>query len=257
MSFGGNSVAQKKRKVFYDDHNGIFKTETAIEMLKRQCKYTARMADVLNRCEETRLRATTKSVDAGKHIFELKTDKELMMYKENLRDHKAYIQVLENISREREKTEYDDKYGKYGPGVNKIELEHAIQQQLREMSPTVIRKRNANLLLSQRKKMEVFNRNLKTPEIFAMSRSKRSKSESPDVRKTSPKPKTKTPKLILPPITVSLSKQDSKVKFADSSSPNVKNEDDVENDIDKTRSNNVSEQKELLPSVFVTQIGNS
>lgn len=229
MSFGAGGDV-KKKKVFYDEYTGSFYTESKMEALQRQCDYRSKMAGVLNRSEAARLRVKHNTVQAAQHIFEMKNERERTMYQENLKDHQAYKQVLENIVKERAKQEWDDKYGIYGAGINRQELDIEVQKQLREMSPVVKRKRAAEFLLSQRKRVEVFDRTKKTPELLEKVHKKRM--EQIEKEKEIEESPRKTPKLILPPITVTLRREDSRSNIE------------------------VANEMSSLPTVFVTQRSN-
>lgn len=230
MSVGGGSDV-KKKKVFYDEYSGSFYTESKMEALQRQSDYRSKMEGVLNRSEAARLKVKHNTVKAAQHIFDMKNDRERTTFQENLKDHQAYKQVLENIVKERSKDQdWDDKYGIYGPGVSRQELDSEVQKQLHEMSPMVRRKRAAEFLLSQRKRVEVFDRKKKTPELLEKVHKKRM--EQLEKEKEVEEAPRKTPKLILPPITVTLRKEDTRSSI------------EVTNDVS------------LLPTVFVTQRSN-
>ena len=211
MNFGSDNGMSKRRKVFYDEYSGGFYTETHIDELKRKCDYRTNMADVLNRSEEARLCSAIKTVNAARNLFELKREREVTLHRENLKDHIAYKAVLDHISKERDNNpNWDDKFGKYGMGVNKKDLEENIQLQLHEMDPMIRRKRQAEHILSNRKKVEVFDRKMNTEALLAMAHKQKHSSASP-TRKRSPskEPKEKAmPKLILPPITVTRRKEE-------------------------------------------------
>lgn len=207
-------IIPKKRKVIYDEHANKFYPETYMESLHRQCLYRAKMADVQNRGVEAKLTFVNKKVETEKGLFLMKNDKEVTIHRSNLKDHKAYIKVLEQLLKEKPIPDFDGKYGRYGLGCSKNDLEPLIQNQRYEMTPEVIRKRQAELLLSRRKKMEVFDRRISTSALLErMTKRKQiKKSETPPPESRTPSPQewratdSKTPKLILPPITVSKSR---------------------------------------------------
>ncbi|XP_069141872.1 uncharacterized protein [Argopecten irradians] len=247
MNFGSDNGMSKKKKVFYDDYTGGFYTESRMENLKRKCNYRSKMAEVINRSEGSRLHVALKTVDTAKHLFEMKSERETTFYRECLKDHLAYKHVLEGISKERDNdSSWDGRYGKYGQGVNRTDLDPQISEQLVEMAPEVKRKRQAEMLLSQRKKPEVFDRNMKTPDLLGLVRNKRAKSSSP-VRRKPVAPSNgsgrKTPKLILPPITLTLSRESTADKVV-----NVRNLQST-----NKRSNTTMGDSSGLPTVFVTQ----
>jgi len=246
MNFGTDAGISKRKKVFFDEYTNGFYTESKMETLQRKCEYRSKGADVLNRSEESRLNIALKSVKAARNLFTMKTEREQTFHQEKLRDHLAYKHVLENISKQRDKmTDWDDTYGKYGFGINKTELDSEIQHQRQEMTPMVIRKRQAEQLLSNRKKVDVFDRNMKTPELLGLIKNKRTKSSSPVHRRKSPARK-KTPKLILPPITVTWNR--------DKSSRRNENSVNVDNLESKPTPVNKSAEDKGLPAVFVTQV---
>ncbi|OWF44585.1 hypothetical protein KP79_PYT12074 [Mizuhopecten yessoensis] len=247
MNFGSDNGMSKRRKVFYDDYTGGFYTESRMENLKRKCDYSGKMAEVINRSEVSRLNVALKTVNTAKHLFEMKTERETTFYRDCLKDHLAYKHVLEGISKERDSdSSWDWKYGRYGKGVNRTDLEPQINEQLVEMAPDVKRKRQAEMLLSQRKKPEVFDRNMKTNDLLGLIKNKRTKSSSPVRRKTGA-PYTgsgrRTPKLILPPITVTMSRESTADKVV-----NVRNLESTHK-----RSNTTTADTSGLPTVFVTQ----
>ncbi|KAK3102661.1 hypothetical protein FSP39_012978 [Pinctada imbricata] len=230
MNFGGDGGANRKRKVIYDEYTNGFYTESKMESLQRQCDFRSKMAGVLNRGEESKLTGKRKAVEAEKQIFELKNEKETTLHRENLRDYQAYREVLRNILKERENDKnWDDKYGMYGSGVSRLDLELEVQRQKTEMTPIIVRKRNAEKLLSQRKRVEVFDRKMNTTELLNKARKKR---KQPDVESKSPEDSRRTPKLILPPITVTFRKEEDFESGAERRSTEVTND---------------------FPSVFVTQ----
>jgi hypothetical protein len=63
----------RARKVIYDDYTKAFYVETRVEALERQVATRAKLADVLNRSHDARLKDTTKRVSeedsrrGGKH----------------------------------------------------------------------------------------------------------------------------------------------------------------------------------------------
>lgn len=253
MNFGSDNGMSKRRKVFYDELTGGFYAENRMENLKRKCDYRGKMAEVINRSEGTRLNAALKTVNTAKHLFEMKVERETTFHRESLKDHLAYKHVLESISKEREHdVDWDWTYGKYGKSVNRTELDPQIHEQLTEMAPIVKRKRQAEKLLSQRKKPEVFDRKMKTPELLGLVKNKRSKSSSPMRKKshsTAVVSGRRTPKLILPPITVMLKREKT---MNSNSAVNVRRVDPV-----SARSHTTVGVQGGLPSVFVTQFESS
>ena len=209
MNFGGEPGPIRKRKVLYDEYTNGFYTESKMESLQRRCDFRTKMADVLNRGEESKLTAKRKTVEAETKIFETKNERETTFYRENLRDHQAYREVLRNIMKERENdNNWDDKYGMYGAGVNRTDLEQEVHKQRIEMSPVMVRKRNAEKLLSQRKRVEVFDRKMNTEEILNKACQARKKRKSPPNEEKVLEESRPTPKLILPPITLTFRKDD-------------------------------------------------
>lgn len=208
-------IIPKKRRVIYDEHSNKFYPETYMESLHRQCFYRAKMADVQNRGVEAKLTFVNKKVETEKGLFLMKNEKEVIVHKGNLKDHKAYIKVLEQILKEKPFPDFGGKYGRYGLGCSKSDLEPLIQHQRHEMMPEVIRKRQAELLLSRRKKMEVIDPRISTSALLerVAKRRKVKQSETPSPETRTPSPQewratdSKTPKLILPPITVSKSRE--------------------------------------------------
>jgi NADH:ubiquinone oxidoreductase subunit len=214
MSVEEDNIIPKKRKVYYDEYTNSFYPETYMDSLHRQCIYRAKMADVQNRSVEAKYSYVHKKVETEKSIYLMKNDKEVTYHKENLKDHKAYIKVLANILNEKPKPDFDGKYGRYGPGCSKSELEPLIQHQRYEMTPEVIRRRQAEMLLSRRKKMELIDRKMSTSallEKISKRKAVQNSTPSPPVRSASPEEvrnaDSKTPKLILPPITVTKSRE--------------------------------------------------
>lgn len=214
MSADEDTIISKKRKVHYDEYTNSFYPETFMESLQRQCAYRSKMADVQNRSVEAKNAFIYKKFDTEKSIFLAKNDKEVTYHRENLKDHKAYIKVLANILSEKQKPDFDGKYGRYGLGCSKSELEPQIQHQRYEMTPEVIRRRQAEMFLSRRRKMEVIDRKMSTSAILdriAKKRTVKPSTPSPKVRTPSPhevrNTDSKTPKLILPPITVTKSRE--------------------------------------------------
>ena len=213
MTFGNDSTT-RKRKVIYDDYTNGFYLESRAEALQRQVEYRTKATDVLNRSADARLNFERRQVDAARHLFQMRREREVGQHMEHLRDHVAYKLVLDKVARERETLNVDDSdYGKYGPGISRLELDEEVLHKIHDMSPTARRKRETDKLLRQRKKPTVFDRNLATPEIFQNSLSRRKNCSASPKNKSASR---KTPKLILPPITVKLAREDSKPKISDS-----------------------------------------
>ncbi|XP_071141225.1 uncharacterized protein [Mytilus edulis] len=214
MSTEEENIIPKKRKVIYDEYTNSFYPETYMDSLHRQCVYRAKMADVQNRSVEAKYTFIHKKVETEKNIFLMKNDKDVTYHSGNLKDHKAYIKVLENILKEKEHPDFGGKYGRYGLNNSKTNLEPLIQHQRYEMMPEVIRKRQAEMLLSKRKKMEVIDRRMSTSALLdRISKRRAVKTVTPSPKQRTPSPEemrttdSKTPKLILPPITVTKSRE--------------------------------------------------
>ncbi|KAL3853830.1 hypothetical protein ACJMK2_017331 [Sinanodonta woodiana] len=235
----GDHVSSKKMKVIFDEYTHRFYTESMLESLERQRNMIARLAEVKNKSEEARLNFSKRQVNAARNIFEMRNEKEVHQHKENLKDHEAHMLVLENLAKEREKRRRpeDDMLGRYGPGTTRPVLDDLIVQQLREMSPVMIRKRKAENILSKRRKMEVYSSTLKTSALFRKARQWRSQSVSPQ---RTPSPRKSSSRLILPPIAVSMTKDGKQRKFTETSAREPNQEDDPATE-------------STMPTVFITQ----
>ncbi|KAK3579407.1 hypothetical protein CHS0354_029715 [Potamilus streckersoni] len=213
-------VSTKKMKVIYDEYTRRFYTESMVESLERQRNMLARLAEVKNKSEEARLNFSKRQVNAARNMFEMRNEKEVHQHKENLKDHVAHMHVLESLAKEREERRRpaDDLLGRYGPGTTRPVLDDLIVQQLREMSPVMIRRRKAEKLLSKRRKLEVYSSRLKTSALFRKARERRSQSVSP---LCTPAPRKSTSKLILPPITVNMTKDGKQRKITETRQLNI------------------------------------
>jgi hypothetical protein len=243
MSLSGD-ITTKKRKVHYDTYTRGFYMETRVEALQRQVEYRGKMTGVRNKSEDARLSLAKKQVEGARYIFNRKNNRELSEHKENLTTTLAYKRVLGHIARDRDRIlrGEENNYGRYGEDSSRSSLEVDIAKEAREMSGFIKRKRDAERLLSHRKKLEVFDRTLATPEMYRAAQSKRSRSVSPvnRRRRKSSQRKIPTPKLILPPITVRLRREDSGPRVTDS--------------VSQAHSQRPNQSASLeLPSVFVTQ----
>ena len=242
----GEDIAVKKRKVVWDDYTGGFYAESKVEALQRLCDYRAKLTDVINKNEATRCRNAIRQVNAEKQMFLLRKEREAQKHNETWQDHKAHLNVLERLAKEREKifeSEVDN-YGRYPPGSLRSDLDSMVESELREMSPVVQRKREASRLLEKRTEISMIDRTKTTEDVF--DELKKRKSRAPSPAKTPAFKSKSAPKLILPAITVKLNTSADRIKMVEPVSQ-VKKQNINESNNSKTgRDTN-------LPSVFVTQ----
>lgn len=250
----GENITVKRRKVVYDEYAGGFYAESKVESLQRQCDYRARLTDVMNKGEEAKYRFACKQVEAERQLFLMKKEKAAHRHAEALLDHRAHLSVLDKLAKEHEQTltREDTLLGKYPPGSLRRDLEELIEKELKEMTPMVKRRREATKLFHKRNLNIDVNRSLTTDDLFEEIKNRKSRVPSP--AKT-PAPMNKhpasshsgkqreMPKLILPAITVKLSRDGTRTRTNDS----VK----VSGD---TGGNGSSVP---LPSVFITDVKGS
>lgn len=243
MGLGGD-VSVKRRKVIYDEYTGGFYAESKVESLQRQCEYRARLTDVMNKAEEAKYKLACKQVNAEKHMFLIRKEKTTHRHSEALQDYKAHRNVLEKLAKEREElnAQMEDIYGKYPPDSVRPNIEDLIEEELKEMSPMVRRRREATKLLLKRNDLSEVDRTMSTDDLFENLKHRKSRVPSP-AKSPSRTPGTETPKpaarLILPAITVKLGSSTAYPRGIEPSSRTNENS--------KFNNNNA-----MLPSVFVT-----
>lgn len=246
MGLGGD-VAAKKRKVVWDEYTGGFYAESKVEAVQRMCDYRAKLTDVINKNEAARCRNAIKQVDAEKQVFLIKKGREAQKHNDTWQDHKAHLNVLEKLAKDREKV-FDaevDNYGRYPPRSTRNDLDNMVETELREMSPVVRRKRNTERLLGKRNEISLIDRTKTTEHIFEELKNTRSRIPSP-AKTPAPARKSKSvPKLILPAITVKMSKSGDRAKTVEVSKVRRQN-------VDESQNNKVASNSGL-PPVFVTQ----
>ena len=243
-----DGTGTKKRKVHFDEYSGGFYAESKVEALQRQCDYRARLTEVINKAEEAKYKFACKQVDAEKQIFLMKKERADHRHQENLQDHKAHLSVLEKLAREREKTMLeDDLFGKYPPNSIRNRLDELIIDEIKELSPVTQRRKEAHKLLEKRNEMPDVNRTMSTDDLFFKLKSRQSRASSPAKSSTAPAHSTRKsmPKLILPAITVKLTKDGTRPKVTDSVSIG-KNKDKSTANVKK------SNDKSAFPSLFIT-----
>ncbi|RUS73734.1 hypothetical protein EGW08_018495, partial [Elysia chlorotica] len=195
-----------------------FYVETRVEALERQVATRAKMTDVLNRSQDSKLRTQKKRDQAALDIFDRKFEKEGQNHKEALKDHVAHYGVLRELAQERENSgQADPNMGRYGPGSSKLEIQPLIQKKIKESTPSAKRKRQSKKILATRKNIKVFDRTKPTSALLKMKEKIASRPTSEQLRQMSPsttesdrKPQrlaggpgaSVSPRLILPPITV-------------------------------------------------------
>ena len=247
----GEEVAVKKRKVVWDDYTGGFYAESKVEALQRLCDYRAKLTDVINKNEAARCRNAIRQVDAEKNMFLIKKGREVQKHNETWQDHKAHLHVLDRLAKEREKifeAEVDN-YGRYPPGSLRGDLDCMVETQLREMSPVVRRKREAARLLGKRTDINLIDRTKTTEDIFDEMKKRKSRANSP-AKTSAPTMKSKSmPKLILPAITVKMSKTADRSKTVE---PVSQMKTTKVNNTDGCKAGKENKDNNL-PSVFVTQ----
>ncbi|KAH3881122.1 uncharacterized protein LOC127879392 [Dreissena polymorpha] len=215
MGLGGETKA-KKRKVVYDEYTGGFYAESKVEALERQCHFRARLTDVINKAEDAKYRYACKRVDAEKHLFLLKKEKATNRHNDAFLDYQAHKKVLEKLAKEREElgSKIDHLFGKYPPESIRSNIEEKIVLERKEMSPVVIRRREATRLLGNRNSLKELDRTKSTDDIIAELKQMRSRVNSPVKSLTKQSPVYESakhaPRLILPAITVKLNKLDDK-----------------------------------------------
>ena len=242
---GGEDVGIKKRKVVWDDYCRGFYAESRVEAVQRLCDYRAKLTDVVNKNEATRCQNKIRQVNAERQMFLLKRARDALKHNETWQDHKAHLSVLDKLAKEREPTfiAETDNYGRYPPEyARRIDLDDMVADTLREMSPIVQRRREAAKLLGKRNGINLIDRTRTTEDIFEDMKKRKSRVSSP-AKSPVPARKSKSmPKLILPAITVKMTKARDKSQTVEPVSQNRDKE-----KIDKT------EKGDNLPSVFVTQ----
>ena len=243
---GEDNVGIKKRKVVWDDYTGGFYAESRVEAVQRLCDYRAKLTDVINKNEAARCQNKIKQVNAERQMFLLKRSRDALKHNETWQDHKAHLSVLDKLAKERESTflAETDNYGRYPPEyARRVDLDDKVAGELREMSPIVMRRREAARLLGKRTGINLIDRTRTTEDIF--DELKKTKSRVPSPAK-SPVPARKSksmPKLILPAITVRMTK----------AGDNSKTVEPVSQRRDQEKINR-NEKGDNLPPVFVTQI---
>ena len=240
----GGDVAAKKRKVIWDDFTGGFYAESKVEAVQRMCDYRAKLTDVINKNEAARCRNAIKQVDAEKQVFLIKKGREAQKHNDTWQDHKAHLNVLEKLAKDREKV-FDaevDSYGRYPPGSMRNNLDNMVENELREMSPVVRRKRNAERLLGKRNEIGLIDRTKTTEHIFEELKNTRSRIPRPAKTPVPARKSKSVPKLILPAIRVKMSKSGDRAKTVEVSKVRRQNEDESQNN-----------KNNGLPPVFVTQ----
>lgn len=241
----GEEVSVKRRKVIYDEYTGGFYAESKVESLQRQCEYRARLTDVMNKAEEAKYKLACKQVNAEKHLFLTRKEKASHRHAEALQDYKAHKNVLDKLAKEREElaAQMEDIYGRYPPDSLRPNIETLIEEELKEMSPIVRRRREATKLLCKRNDLSEVDRTMSTEDLFENLKHRKSRISSP-VKTSSGTPAPEVSqkpaaRLILPAITVKLGNN--------ATYPRVLGPVSRTNEYSKSYDDNSA-----LPSVFVT-----
>ena len=242
---GGEDIGIKKRKVVWDDYTGGFYAESRVEALQRLCDYRAKLTDVINKNEAARCQNKIRQVNAERQMFLIKKARDALKHNETWQDHKAHLSVLDKLAKEREKTFITeaDNYGRYPPEcARRSDLDEMVADELREMSPIVKRRRDAARLLGKRTEINLIDRTRTTEDIFDELKNRKSRVSSP-AKSPAPARKSKSmPKLILPAITVKMTRTGDTSKTVEPVSQKREQE-----------KKNKNEKGDNLPSVFVTQ----
>lgn len=245
----GEDVSIKRRKVVYDDYTGGFYAETRVEAVQRLCEYRAKLTDVINKNEAARCQNMIRQVNAERQSFLIKKGREAQKHNETRQDHQAHLSVLEKLAKEREKIfeANIDIYGRYPPeSTRRTDLDELVANELREMSPEVRRKRESARLLGKRTEIHPIDRTKTTGDIFEELKNRKSRVSSP-AKSPAPARKSKSmPKLILPAITVKMTKAGDRTKTVE---PPAQTKRQNTNESESR----TKEKENTLPSVFVTQ----
>lgn len=208
----GVSTTMRARKVIYDDYTNAFYVESRVEALERQVATRAKLTDVLNRSQDTRLKDQTKRVKAEKEIFEKKNERETLQHRELLKDHVAHRSVLNDIARSRvidsiTGTRAQSHLGQYGLGASRLEIQPLIENTIKENTPAAKRLRKSWSIQNKRRAITLFDRTKSTSALLKMKQQMKSRPTSEITAKKKAEPSDTSGRLILPPITVRWSKQ--------------------------------------------------
>ncbi|CAL1539520.1 unnamed protein product [Lymnaea stagnalis] len=212
MERAESSTTMRARKVTYDEYTGIFYVESRLEALERQVLCHAKMAEVLNRSQESKLRFITKQDKGARDIACRKLDKEGRHQRQALRDRIAYSQILREFSSG--KSEGGDELSPravYDLELSRQDIQTLIQKKLKDSTPSAKRKRQSKNILNSRRLIQVFDRTQSTSALLRMKDKIASRPTSEQLQATpldaadtrAPyQRRSGPPKLILPPITV-------------------------------------------------------
>lgn len=231
-------LTTRNNKLSFDEYTGKFYFESKIEGLERTCKNRLKQVEAMNKGESLILEGHHRQLEGKMHIFEMKSSRESDSLKESLRGISAHRSALEEVGRRQDQDpNRNEMLGRYGSDSSRRDLLPLINLEKLKMDPTWRRKKECEVLLSQRKQMEVIDRQQPTSRIMLKWTQKRPKGEGKDAKKD-PARKQVT-QLILPPIKVKITPRKTQAKsVAD------------DKDVDKRE----DPETTSLPPVFVTQV---
>ena len=168
-------VTTRTHKLSFDEYTGRFYFESKIEGLERTCTTRAKHIEAMNKGEEVRLEGQLRQVEGKEQIFEAKNSREMDDLRESLKDMRAHRNALEQVARKNEiRLDRNEDLGQYGINASRNELFAMIELQKQKMDPNWRRKKECKILLSQRKQMQVIDRQMPTSTILLSWRRKHS-----------------------------------------------------------------------------------
>ena len=193
-------VTARDHKLSFDQYTGKFYFESKIEGIERTCRMRLKHTEAMNKGESLILQNQHQTFEGKMHIFDMKNSRENDTLKESLRDFVAHRNALDEVGRNNDNDpDRNDKLGRYGLNSSRKDLLPFIELEKLKMDPAWRRKKECQLLLSQRRPMDLIDRQLPTSTIMLSWR-----------RKNKPEPKKPDnakpmPQLILPPLKVKIS----------------------------------------------------
>jgi len=193
------SEGKGRRKAVWDEYAGRFVYESKAEILQRMCNQRQQTTKTQNNGEARKKEHRQRQDENAFNLFEKKLITEMDEVIETQRSVVAHKVVLAKIATvNQHDPEWEDNLGSYA-GASHADLQPLIERQKTKLTASHRRKKAAEKLLRERKKMEILDRNVDTDTLLAEWKARKSRSLAGS---------RPAPKLILPPIQVSKTGKD-------------------------------------------------